>query len=412
MVEFAAVEIAATADRGNVLRATRDIKPRETVLVEKPIFATKFTNNIAKAYGDFCQLPGAVQDEILGSFFCPMGSKEASRRLRHASSLAPEDRDRAARFMTIMSFNAVEQTPVIMDTKGRDPKILHKGQTLALLRMASKASHCCAPNAFWYVRDDGRAQVIRSTTAIRKGDEVTITYLEEKKLLLPTDKRRHLLWQQKEFTCCCLRCAAEDEDTCIFQCSSAGCPGQWCLRRSGGASACLSCSFVPSESDLAFAENQETELQHQLDFCDAVERGLHEDTDARVLALKPLHARHHLTHRLASRQHAAHTRAGRHAEAVHALHLVVQCRLELPATCKSRAAAWGLEMLGHALKRAGDPFGAADAYNRACAVHLVIQDSSHPYVLYCKQVLLASVSELPPIHAGVADMDIDLHAMD
>jgi len=76
---------------------------------------------------------------------------------------------------------------------------------------SSFANHSCSPNAIWAEGDDG-AHVVRAREPVAKGDEVTISYLEEQVLLQSADARKKVLRDTKLFECTCPRCAAKTAD--------------------------------------------------------------------------------------------------------------------------------------------------------------------------------------------------------
>ncbi|CAE7625124.1 Smyd3 [Symbiodinium sp. CCMP2456] len=72
----------------------------------------------------------------------------------------------------------------------------------------SRINHSCAPNCV-FTNAPGRWG-LRTLRPIRKGEELTISYLGEE-LLLPTGQRRWLLWRSKCFICQCSRCTGSED---------------------------------------------------------------------------------------------------------------------------------------------------------------------------------------------------------
>lgn len=72
----------------------------------------------------------------------------------------------------------------------------------------SRINHSCAPNCV-FTNAPGRWG-LRTLRPIRKGEELTISYLGEE-LLLPTGQRRWLLWRSKCFICQCSRCRSSED---------------------------------------------------------------------------------------------------------------------------------------------------------------------------------------------------------
>ncbi len=83
-----------------------------------------------------------------------------------------------------------------------------KNPDCAIFFMCSKATHSCYPNIHWYDRrpEDGGARVVRALLDIKKGEELTVSYLHMEDLLKPVHYRRMHLWRSKEFLCKCIRC--------------------------------------------------------------------------------------------------------------------------------------------------------------------------------------------------------------
>lgn len=80
----------------------------------------------------------------------------------------------------------------------------HKEDGLVLYNRISMCSHSCDPTCCWsYGEDD--AFVLRARVALKEGDELTISYLQDEDLLKSTLVRRAKL-QNWRFTCACERC--------------------------------------------------------------------------------------------------------------------------------------------------------------------------------------------------------------
>eukprot|EP00928_Gymnodinium_smaydae_P030260 TRINITY_DN22547_c0_g1_i2.p1 TRINITY_DN22547_c0_g1~~TRINITY_DN22547_c0_g1_i2.p1 ORF type:complete len:536 (-),score=92.03 TRINITY_DN22547_c0_g1_i2:103-1710(-) len=96
----------------------------------------------------------------------------------------------------------------------------HKEDGLVLYDRISMCSHSCDPSCCWsYGADD--AFVLRARVALRAGDEITISYLQDEDLLKCTATRRQKLlnWQ---FTCQCRRCQLRVDTGRGFRCPSCG----------------------------------------------------------------------------------------------------------------------------------------------------------------------------------------------
>ena len=81
----------------------------------------------------------------------------------------------------------------------------------------SRINHSCNPNSI--VQAEGDRQVVRASTAIHSGEEITTSYLG---LLLYTDcpTRQNLLSRTKHFRCACVRCESSVDPAAAIPCST------------------------------------------------------------------------------------------------------------------------------------------------------------------------------------------------
>jgi len=80
----------------------------------------------------------------------------------------------------------------------------HKEDGLVLYNRISMCAHSCDPSCCWSYGDDD-AFVLRARVALKAGDELTISYLQDEDLLKSTAVRQQKL-QNWRFTCACQRC--------------------------------------------------------------------------------------------------------------------------------------------------------------------------------------------------------------
>lgn len=84
-----------------------------------------------------------------------------------------------------------------------DAELRPKG--LGFYPLGGAVNHSCSPNAFaLWGAEKGTQQTIRTTSAIKPGEEVTISYIDAS---LPTHLRREELLEGYQFQCTCPRCA-------------------------------------------------------------------------------------------------------------------------------------------------------------------------------------------------------------
>lgn len=100
---------------------------------------------------------------------------------------------------------AERSTRPIVDALGDDYSICCQGS--AFFPLQSCMNHSCRPNARAFKREqdrDGQTTII-ALEHIRKGEEITISYIEEE---LPFEERLELL-RDYDFTCTCPKCSEE-----------------------------------------------------------------------------------------------------------------------------------------------------------------------------------------------------------
>lgn len=123
----------------------------------------------------------------------------------------------------------------------------HKEDGLVLYNRISMCAHSCDPTCCWSYGDDD-AFVLRARIALNKGDELTISYLQDEDLLKCTSVRQMKL-QNWRFTCACLRCALVVDLGRGFRCRKCRI-GIWYTssKGSGGTSLepCKVCTASPS----------------------------------------------------------------------------------------------------------------------------------------------------------------------
>merc|ERR1712137_810665 len=92
----------------------------------------------------------------------------------------------------------------------------HKPDGLVLYNRISMCAHSCDPTCCWsYGEED--AFVLRGRIALKPGDELTISYLQDDDLLKSTIVRRQKL-QNWQFTCACPRCSLHVDKGRGFKC--------------------------------------------------------------------------------------------------------------------------------------------------------------------------------------------------
>jgi hypothetical protein len=87
----------------------------------------------------------------------------------------------------------------------------HERNCLGMWFTASFISHSCVPNAAGVVEDDTGLFQLVAQRPIKKGEELSISYISEDDLRYSTSYRRTQLAKTRRFICACPRCAGKDE---------------------------------------------------------------------------------------------------------------------------------------------------------------------------------------------------------
>mmetsp|Transcript_42808 Transcript_42808/g.96669 ORF Transcript_42808/g.96669 Transcript_42808/m.96669 type:complete len:520 (-) Transcript_42808:148-1707(-) len=123
----------------------------------------------------------------------------------------------------------------------------HKEDGLVLYNRISMCAHSCDPSCCWSYGDED-AFVLRARVALNKGDELTISYLQDEDLLKSTAVRQQKL-QNWRFTCQCTRCRLRVDTGRGFRCRRCRI-GILYASVTGGLEPCRVCSASPSQEDM------------------------------------------------------------------------------------------------------------------------------------------------------------------
>lgn len=93
-------------------------------------------------------------------------------------------------------------------------------QGLVLYNRISMMAHSCRATACWHYGEDD-AFVLRARVALKRGDEITISYIGDDELFKSTNIRRDKV-QGWLFTCQCVRCADPVDPARGFRCPTCG----------------------------------------------------------------------------------------------------------------------------------------------------------------------------------------------
>jgi len=143
----------------------------------------------------------------------------------------------------------------------------HKEDGLVLYNRISMCAHSCDPSCCWSYGDDD-AFVLRARVALNKGDELTISYLQDEDLLKSTSVRQQKL-QNWRFTCQCKRCALDVDTGRGFRCRRCRIGILYAsVAVIGGLEPCRVCSATPSQEDMQMLLQLEEEYVLRVDNLD------------------------------------------------------------------------------------------------------------------------------------------------
>eukprot|EP00747_Dinoflagellata_sp_TGD_P190288 gnl/TRDRNA2_/TRDRNA2_51773_c0_seq1.p1 gnl/TRDRNA2_/TRDRNA2_51773_c0~~gnl/TRDRNA2_/TRDRNA2_51773_c0_seq1.p1 ORF type:complete len:310 (+),score=19.36 gnl/TRDRNA2_/TRDRNA2_51773_c0_seq1:234-1163(+) len=193
--------------RGHVIAAARNISEGTLLFSEPPCFFLQDSTlgiDLHAVYKELRADPIKVE-EILQKFQHESNSEFALKVKEKAQPLvscwAPNELEKLAALVSVLYIHAYE--------------ITRNGDTIgqALFERAGKMSHSCQPNCSWYTewndKEDSFRHNVRSTVDIKSGDEITVSYLLEEDLIMPTPHRQSILQDHYGFLCSCSRCVSE-----------------------------------------------------------------------------------------------------------------------------------------------------------------------------------------------------------
>lgn len=122
----------------------------------------------------------------------------------------------------------------------------HKEDGLVLYNRISMCAHSCDPSCCWSYGDED-AFVLRARVALQRGEELTISYLQDEDLLKSTSVRQTKL-QNWRFTCQCSRCCLQVDVGRGFRCRRCR-VGVLYAVSNGTLDPCRVCSATPSQED-------------------------------------------------------------------------------------------------------------------------------------------------------------------
>lgn len=144
----------------------------------------------------------------------------------------------------------------------------HKEDGLVLYNRISMCAHSCDPTCCWSYGDED-AFVLRSRMALDKGDELTISYLQDEDLLKSTAVRQQKL-QNWKFLCMCPRCSLKTDVGRGIRCQRCRVGVLYPQVQASNTSfeTCRVCGSSPPAEDISMLLHMEEEYVQRVDCLD------------------------------------------------------------------------------------------------------------------------------------------------
>lgn len=127
-------------------------------------------------------------------------------------------------------------------------------------------NHTCKPSVSWEV--EGNEVVLRATTDLEAGAELSVSYVEDPELHKPTNLRQeHIIETGKGFTCGCPRCSGPELSRHMV-CSVSGCTGVVPLglnAKGDTAGPCGACGHMVTAKEIVRYTEKESELEELME---------------------------------------------------------------------------------------------------------------------------------------------------
>lgn len=141
---------------------------------------------------------------------------------------------------------------------------------LVLFDKISNADHSCGASAVWHFQTNNTF-ILRARKMLKPGDEISISYLYDGDLILPTHKRREKLLSWR-FWCNCNRCSAPVDRCRGFLCPTCGSGSIFTKRELDEetqeeysmAAPCNSCNYQFSVDEILYYEELENDYLERL----------------------------------------------------------------------------------------------------------------------------------------------------
>jgi len=228
------VSVRDTPDKGRCLYVNEAMEPGQVVFVEKPCLVA--LPALSQKLWDHLQKLHEAQPLNLGTVTFHFAALMSQLQLetQHIDVIldkfVPDPDEEAGEDVVRILQSLKEHLPDLLKSVQVDPQRVqrlvsawrynsfghHKEDGLVLYNRISMCSHSCDPSCCWSYGDDD-AFVLRARVSLKKGDELTISYLQDEDLLKSTAVRRQKL-QNWRFECTCERCSLNIDVGRGFRC--------------------------------------------------------------------------------------------------------------------------------------------------------------------------------------------------
>ena len=185
--------------------ASRDFKVGDLIFNDKYAVSIKLTKDQEDIYAQVLRLPKQDQD----AFFELTESKKIMQNLSHPllRSLSTEQLKSHAIFYN-NSFTSSHVNNVLSNPNSfTDDRSMHLYLSLSLV------NHCCDPNSFKEPTDySGKIMELRAIKEIKKGEEITISYVDFSVGFLEEKELRQINLDHWNFECNCPHCLQPEDD--------------------------------------------------------------------------------------------------------------------------------------------------------------------------------------------------------
>ena len=223
------VEVKSFEGKGNCLVAVKRLPFGQLVFSEEPLFmsnpVTDLFDKIVLACSNITNLE--FQPNWYNGALVALTSTDTCRVTAFSKKWFPADSntEESAIILDALSLTDNENMPLLTSKALRDAVLIWRynsfahhsdNNSLIMYNMTSFMSHSCKPSCVWSF-GDGDTFNLRAVRDLVSGCELTISYISEDQVAMPTILRRKLLEGWK-FHCSCERCSPSHDKLRVLKC--------------------------------------------------------------------------------------------------------------------------------------------------------------------------------------------------